>query len=148
MPKGPAWRPAARRRDYEHRRDWHLFLVKQWQRSYFEYHGHPYRAPNRKATCARYEDRRRKSRARKRHMAKVLRPVSVMDDILAAERRAKDQATYDAEHVAELAVYRRRAEREDKWRQEHGLNSLPEPARRDAGAEPGAVGRVRDGGWL
>jgi hypothetical protein len=144
MPKTPAWRPAARRRDYERRRDWHLFLVKQWQASYAEYHGHPYRPPGRKATCQRYEDRRRKSRARKRHMAKVLKDrdvVLVKGDLIprAVYEQRQQQVKDQAQHTEAMRVWREQQDR----RAARGLNELPPPEKPRTGLSPGSIGRIR-----
>src|ERR1700693_5157204 len=71
MPKGAAWRPAARRRDYEKRVDWVRYLNRRAYWIYIEANGHPYRPPGRKATCQRYEDRRREKRQRVRHQRRI-----------------------------------------------------------------------------
>lgn len=148
MPKGPAWRPAVRHRSYAKHRDWVLFLVKQWQAGYAEEHGHPYRPPGRKATCQRYEDRRRKARARKRHLRRLDNlPETVLDhgvlirkDIYEQRQaEARDKAAYDVAY----ARWQERSAREDAGRQRRGLNSLPPPEKPRTGLGPGWVGKIR-----
>jgi hypothetical protein len=148
MPKGPAWRPAARRRDYEKHTEWIRFRNLRAYYIYIEEHSHPYRPPGRRATCQRYEDRRRKARARKRHLRRLDNlPETVLDhgvlirkDIYEQRQaEARDSAGYDAAY----ARWQERSAREDAGRQMAGLNSLPPPEKPRTGLGPGWVGKIR-----
>jgi hypothetical protein len=149
MPKGAASLPATRRRSYEANVDWVRYLNRSAARFYKAEHGSwpSQNAPNRKAVCARYEDRRRERRRR----ATRQRRIDSLPHVLEREQRVAASIANDSRLTAAYDLALRKSRDLNARRGARGLNALPEPDRPQLGLalQPlpdgwsGNVGRIR-----